>query len=111
MALTKVPEDMHEKFQFVVNLNLSHNGISDLPEEMERMVLVQQLVLAYNHFVHYPTVSVRPLNHPQRDVFQPSRFGASSGHLRWHVRLVCICVRERWRVYFRVCERSDCVCI
>jgi len=56
LQMKRVPWTMHEEFQFVVKLDLSHNQLSALPEDMARMVLIQHLNLSYNHLKHFPKV-------------------------------------------------------
>jgi len=47
---------MHEMYQFVVNLDISHNSIVEIPNEVSRMVLVRKMIISHNYLEKYPKV-------------------------------------------------------
>lgn len=57
-GLETVPENVYVHYQYVIKLNLSHNKLTDLPEEMSKMVCVEHLDLSHNRLTDIPEVLI-----------------------------------------------------
>jgi len=57
--LSKIPPKFALKFCLITELNVSHNKMSKLPEELKDCIELQRLDLSHNSFVNLPNVLFR----------------------------------------------------
>ncbi|KAI4497136.1 hypothetical protein M0802_007882 [Mischocyttarus mexicanus] len=58
-VITKIPPKFAVKFSFITELNLSHNQMSKLPEELAELQALERLNISHNTFIALPTVTCR----------------------------------------------------
>eukprot|EP00960_Hanusia_phi_P030167 748419-Hanusia_phi.AAC.1 len=58
--LQQVTSEVFHTHQFVVKLDLSHNNLSELPQQLSLMVLLQELDISYNYMTEFPSVLFSP---------------------------------------------------
>lgn len=57
--ITKIPPKFVVKFSLITELNLSHNQMSKLPEELAELQALESLDISHNTFVALPPVACR----------------------------------------------------
>ena len=60
MKLKAMPEEVYTTFQYVMNLNLSHNCIRELPMDMIKLVLLEDFNCSYNYLADFPKALYQP---------------------------------------------------
>lgn len=55
-VITKIPPKFAVNFNFITDLNLSHNQMSKLPDEWANLKSLQRLDISHNSFIALPTV-------------------------------------------------------
>ncbi|XP_076673841.1 leucine rich repeat containing protein 20 sclp isoform X2 [Andrena cerasifolii] len=58
-VITKIPPKFAVKFSLITELNLSHNQMSKLPEELSELQALERLDISHNTFIALPPVSCR----------------------------------------------------
>ncbi|XP_043274869.1 leucine-rich repeat-containing protein 40-like isoform X3 [Venturia canescens] len=58
-VITKIPAKFAFKFSLITELNLSHNQMSKLPEELAELQELESLDISHNTFIALPTVACR----------------------------------------------------
>ncbi|KAL3255434.1 hypothetical protein MRX96_017344 [Rhipicephalus microplus] len=58
-VLRKIPPKLPLKFTHITELNLSHNRLSSLPEELKEMPELRRLDISYNDYMSMPWVIFR----------------------------------------------------
>ncbi|XP_043476988.1 leucine-rich repeat-containing protein 20-like isoform X2 [Leptopilina heterotoma] len=58
-VITKIPPKFAVKFSLITELNLSHNQMSKLPEELAELQALERLDISHNTFIALPTVACR----------------------------------------------------
>ncbi|XP_023246543.1 leucine-rich repeat-containing protein 40-like [Copidosoma floridanum] len=58
-VITKIPPKFAVKFSLITELNLSHNQMSKLPEELSELQALERLDISHNAFIDLPTVTCR----------------------------------------------------
>jgi len=53
-VITKIPPKLPAKFSFIKNLNLSHNRMSSLPEELTELTQLESVDISHNSFIAIP---------------------------------------------------------
>jgi len=53
-VITKIPPKFPTNFNFITDLNLSHNRMSSLPEEISQCTQLETVDLSYNSFISLP---------------------------------------------------------
>lgn len=54
-VITKIPPKFAEKFNLITDLNLSHNQMAKLPEEIAELGSLQRLDISYNTYIALPS--------------------------------------------------------
>eukprot|EP00802_Teleaulax_amphioxeia_P007769 Tamp_07777.p1 GENE.Tamp_07777~~Tamp_07777.p1 ORF type:complete len:441 (+),score=86.05 Tamp_07777:185-1507(+) len=60
MKLQEVPPEICTTYQYVMKLDLSHNNIKELPMDMIKLVLLEDLNCSYNYLDEFPPVLLQP---------------------------------------------------
>mmetsp|Transcript_35446 Transcript_35446/g.57217 ORF Transcript_35446/g.57217 Transcript_35446/m.57217 type:complete len:386 (-) Transcript_35446:176-1333(-) len=60
MKLDQVPREVFTTFQYVLELDLSHNNITELPMELVKLVLLTHFNMSYNYLPEFPKVLLEP---------------------------------------------------
>ncbi|KAL6441231.1 hypothetical protein ACFW04_003481 [Cataglyphis niger] len=58
-VITKIPAKFAVKFSLITELNLSHNQMSKLPEELAELQALERLDISHNTFIALPPVAWR----------------------------------------------------
>ncbi|XP_071626727.1 leucine-rich repeat-containing protein 20 isoform X1 [Temnothorax longispinosus] len=58
-VITKIPPKFAVKFSLITELNLSHNQMSKLPEELAELQALERLDISHNTFIALPSVAWR----------------------------------------------------
>ncbi|XP_076233503.1 leucine rich repeat containing protein 20 sclp isoform X2 [Calliopsis andreniformis] len=58
-VITKIPPKFAVKFSLITELNLSHNQMSKLPEELSELQALERLDISHNTFIALPPVTCR----------------------------------------------------
>ncbi|XP_008556864.1 leucine-rich repeat protein soc-2 isoform X1 [Microplitis demolitor] len=58
-VITKIPPKFAVKFSLITELNLSHNQISKLPDELAELQELERLDISHNTFISLPPVTYR----------------------------------------------------
>uniref|UniRef100_A0A1B6LH32 Leucine-rich repeat-containing protein 20 n=1 Tax=Graphocephala atropunctata TaxID=36148 RepID=A0A1B6LH32_9HEMI len=58
-VITKIPPKFAVKFSLITNLNLSHNQMSKLPDELADLAELQSINISHNSFISLPLVAYR----------------------------------------------------
>ncbi|KAG8322902.1 leucine-rich repeat-containing protein 20 isoform X2 [Homalodisca vitripennis] len=58
-VITKIPPKFAVKFSLITNLNLSHNQMSKLPDELADLADLQSIDISHNSFISLPLVAYR----------------------------------------------------
>ncbi|XP_053987277.1 leucine-rich repeat-containing protein 20 isoform X2 [Hylaeus volcanicus] len=58
-VITKIPPKFAVKFSLITELNLSHNQMSKLPEELAELQALERLNISHNTFIALPPVTCR----------------------------------------------------
>ncbi|XP_066588221.1 leucine-rich repeat-containing protein 20 isoform X1 [Prorops nasuta] len=58
-VITKIPPKFAVKFSLISELNLSHNQMSKLPEELSELQALERLDISHNAFINLPPVACR----------------------------------------------------
>ncbi|XP_006611674.1 leucine-rich repeat-containing protein 20 isoform X1 [Apis dorsata] len=58
-VITKIPPKFAIKFSLITDLNLSHNQMSKLPEELAELQALERLDISHNTFIALPPVTCR----------------------------------------------------
>lgn len=58
-VITKIPPKFAVKFSLITELNLSHNQMSKLPEELSELQALERLNISHNTFIALPPVTSR----------------------------------------------------
>ncbi|XP_051154072.1 leucine-rich repeat-containing protein 40 isoform X2 [Leptopilina boulardi] len=58
-VITKIPPKFAVKFSLITELNLSHNQMSKLPEELAELQALERLDISHNTFIALPSVACR----------------------------------------------------
>ncbi|CAL7947829.1 unnamed protein product [Xylocopa violacea] len=58
-VITKIPPKFAVKFSLITELNLSHNQMSKLPEELAELQALERLDISHNTFIALPPVTCR----------------------------------------------------
>ncbi|KZC11511.1 Leucine-rich repeat-containing protein 20 [Dufourea novaeangliae] len=58
-VITKIPPKFAVKFSLITELNLSHNQMSKLPEELSELQALERLNISHNTFIALPPVTCR----------------------------------------------------
>ncbi|XP_011168013.1 leucine-rich repeat protein soc-2 isoform X1 [Solenopsis invicta] len=58
-VITKIPAKFAVKFSLITELNLSHNQMSKLPEELAELQALERLDISHNTFIALPSVAWR----------------------------------------------------
>lgn len=58
-VITKIPPKFAVKFSLITELNLSHNQMSKLPEELSELQALERLDISHNAFIALPVVTCR----------------------------------------------------
>ncbi|XP_063974210.1 leucine-rich repeat-containing protein 40 isoform X1 [Diachasmimorpha longicaudata] len=58
-VITKIPPKFAVKFSLITELNLSHNQMSKLPEELAELQELERLDISHNTFIALPPVTCR----------------------------------------------------
>ncbi|KAJ8680910.1 hypothetical protein QAD02_016697 [Eretmocerus hayati] len=58
-VITKIPPKFAVKFSLITELNLSHNQMSKLPEELSELQELERLDISHNAFIALPAVTCR----------------------------------------------------
>lgn len=58
-VITKIPPKFAVKFSLITELNLSHNQMSKLPEELAELQALERLDISHNTFIALPPVAFR----------------------------------------------------
>lgn len=58
-VITKIPPKFAVKFSLITELNLSHNQMGKLPEELAELQALERLDISHNAFIDLPRVSCR----------------------------------------------------
>ncbi|XP_012278293.1 leucine-rich repeat-containing protein 20 isoform X2 [Orussus abietinus] len=58
-VITKIPPKFAVKFSLITELNLSHNQMSKLPEELAELQALERLDISHNTFIALPQVACR----------------------------------------------------
>ncbi|KOC66040.1 Leucine-rich repeat-containing protein 20 [Habropoda laboriosa] len=58
-VITKLPPKFAVKFSLITELNLSHNQMSKLPEELSELQALERLDISHNTFIALPPVTCR----------------------------------------------------
>ncbi|XP_046412179.1 leucine-rich repeat-containing protein 20 isoform X2 [Neodiprion pinetum] len=58
-VITKIPPKFAVKFSLINELNLSHNQMSKLPEELSELQALKRLDISHNTFIALPPVTCR----------------------------------------------------
>ncbi|XP_031778643.1 leucine-rich repeat-containing protein 40 [Nasonia vitripennis] len=58
-VITKIPPKFAVKFSLISELNLSHNQMSKLPEELSELQALERLDISHNAFIALPMVTCR----------------------------------------------------
>merc|ERR1712099_168822 len=53
-VITKIPPKFPTNFNFITDLNLSHNRMSSLPEEISQCTQLESVDVSYNTFISLP---------------------------------------------------------
>lgn len=53
-VITKIPPKFAAKFSLITDLNLAHNQMAKLPDEIAEMGSLQRLDISYNTFIDLP---------------------------------------------------------
>merc|ERR1719367_1167558 len=54
-VITKIPPKFPSKFSLITELNLSHNRISNLPEEISECTQLESVDISHNSFLSVPS--------------------------------------------------------
>jgi len=60
MKLQEIPPEVCTTYQYVRNLNISHNNIKELPMDMMKLVLLEDFNCSYNYMTEFPAVLLQP---------------------------------------------------
>lgn len=61
-VITKIPPKFAVKFSFISELNLSHNQMAKLPDELADLLSLEKLDISHNSFLTLPTVVFKMTN-------------------------------------------------